>query len=258
MFPYFGNKYAKAKRYPPPAHSTIVEPFAGGAGYGVYWLERTENLQLVVVEQDPIVCDLWRRMLEPGAAAKIRALPDVQVGEYCRDTLPSLTLYRADRLRQSVGPNGFKVLKWMARDWPRIRERTASRAERLANRVTLIEGDYTMAPDVEATWFIDPPYQHQGKNEYSHGAGALDYDKLGTWCQSRAGQTIVCEGEGADWLPFTENHQVQRTTNTRRVSGHSTYSERVWLNPSSQGTLAAMNRYSNILDRLAGSQEGNL
>ncbi len=30
----------------------------------------------------------------------------------------------------------------------------------------------------------------------------MDFVALGSWCQQRLGQTIVCEYEGADWLPF--------------------------------------------------------
>ena len=30
----------------------------------------------------------------------------------------------------------------------------------------------------------------------------VDYEHLGDWCRSREGQVIVCEQQGADWLPF--------------------------------------------------------
>jgi 16S rRNA G966 N2-methylase RsmD len=54
--------------------------------------------------------------------------------------------------------------------------------------------------NVEATWFIDPPYQKAGK--YYTGHNKMDFEKLGEWCKSRKGQVIVCENQGADWLPF--------------------------------------------------------
>lgn len=31
----------------------------------------------------------------------------------------------------------------------------------------------------------------------------MDFDALATWCRSRTGQVIVCEQQGATWLPFT-------------------------------------------------------
>ena len=62
-------------------------------------------------------------------------------------------------------------------------------------------GDYSDATNSKATWFIDPPYQVGGKY-YKYGTKLLDYGFLSSWCKSRLGQVIVCEGEGGDWLPF--------------------------------------------------------
>lgn len=79
--------------------------------------------------------------------------------------------------------------------------------ERVASQVTtirhwqIIEGDYTAAPDLEATWFIDSPYEGAGRH-YVHGSRGIDYAALATWCRARRGQPIVCEQEGANWLPF--------------------------------------------------------
>jgi hypothetical protein len=84
---------------------------------------------------------------------------------------------------------------------------TAAMRERVAEQVTrirhwqIIEGDYSLAPDPLATWFIDPPYQGAGKY-YVHGSAGLDYGKLAKWCLARRGQPIVCEQPGAVWLPF--------------------------------------------------------
>jgi hypothetical protein len=61
------------------------------------------------------------------------------------------------------------------------------------------QGDYFLAPDARATWFIDPPYQDQGK-QYQHQID--DFDRLASWCRQRQGQVLVCESEGATWLPF--------------------------------------------------------
>lgn len=65
----------------------------------------------------------------------------------------------------------------------------------------IINGDYSLAPDVEATWYIDPPYIDKGR-WYTHGSSDIDYPKLGEWCTSRNGRVIVCENYGAEWLPF--------------------------------------------------------
>ena len=60
-------------------------------------------------------------------------------------------------------------------------------------------GSYEDIQNQPATWFIDPPYQKMGFY-YKHKD--IDYNHLSEWCLSRDGQIIVCENEGADWLPF--------------------------------------------------------
>ena len=71
----------------------------------------------------------------------------------------------------------------------------------VGDRIEIRQGDYRDAPDMEATWFIDPPYQHHG-SRYYHGSSGIDYPRLAEWAQSRTGQVIVCEASPADWLPF--------------------------------------------------------
>jgi site-specific DNA-adenine methylase len=77
--------------------------------------------------------------------------------------------------------------------------------ERLAKSVGKIShwevrcADYREIEDVEATWFIDPPYIGMGHHYHSD---ELDYETLASWCKSRRGQVIVCELSGASWLPF--------------------------------------------------------
>jgi hypothetical protein len=60
--------------------------------------------------------------------------------------------------------------------------------------------DYSEIENQEACWFIDPPYQVSGVHYRFHD---IDFDILAAWAGSREGQVIVCEQEGATWLPFT-------------------------------------------------------
>lgn len=113
FFSYFGGKWTLAPRYPKPEHGTIVEPFAGSAGYAIRYPDR----EVILVERAPV-----------------------------------------------------------------------------------IEGDYSAAPDVEATWFVDPPYIGS-RHHYLARVDSLR--SLSTWCRTRRGLTIVCEQDGAEWLPFT-------------------------------------------------------
>jgi hypothetical protein len=78
------------------------------------------------------------------------------------------------------------------------RERIAQNVERIRHW-RLIEGDYTDAPDVLATWYVDPPYAEAGKH---YSTRFSDYEGLAAWCRERKGQTMVCENVGATWLPF--------------------------------------------------------
>ena len=99
-----------------------------------------------------------------------------------------------------------------------MRARVASQVEHIRHW-RVIEGDYTTAPDIEATWFIDPPYQVAGKY-YKHPAKDIDFVALASWCRSREGQVMVCENEGATWLPFETFASIKKSqmTGTGNVS----------------------------------------
>jgi 16S rRNA G966 N2-methylase RsmD len=82
----------------------------------------------------------------------------------------------------------------------RARERIARDVPRIAHW-QIIEGDYTDAPDVEAAWFIDPPYQTKAGRHYKEQPD--DFAALGEWTQQRKGQVIACDQQGASWLPWS-------------------------------------------------------
>jgi hypothetical protein len=77
-------------------------------------------------------------------------------------------------------------------------------------------GDYKNLPDVESTWFIDPPYQFGGEH---YAVNDIDYSELADWCKIRKGQVIVCENTKTDWLPFTALTEItgQRTKTIEAV-----------------------------------------
>jgi hypothetical protein len=79
----------------------------------------------------------------------------------------------------------------------------------------IIEGDYTKAPNIEATFFVDPPYQSTG-DRYQPGARDLDFAKLGEWCLRRKGQVIVCERFDATWL-----NGLKRLGQLSAIGGHA-------------------------------------
>ena len=202
---YYGGKWRAAPRYPKPEHGIIVEPFAGAAGYAM----RYPDARVTLVEKYDVVAEIWRYLIGT-TAEEIRRIPLVE----CVDDLPAwvpqggrwlvgFAMNSAVVSPRRTLSSGRKKLRDMGRvyeGWSvQQRERVASQVERIRHWV-VIEGDYTLAPDIEATWFIDPPYNNRAGSYYVHAD--LDYAVLATWCQSRRGQVIVCENEGATWLPF--------------------------------------------------------
>jgi hypothetical protein len=104
-------------------------------------------------------------------------------------------------------------------------ERVASQVDRIRHW-QIIEGEYECAPNVEATWFIDPPYAKRGAGtRYRCSSAQIDFQRLSEFCQSRQGQVIVCEQEGADWLPFEFFHRAKANES---VSGGKISNEVVW------------------------------
>lgn len=61
---------------------------------------------------------------------------------------------------------------------------------------------YETIPEQRGTWFIDPPYQGYDGTLYPHKIN--NYLKLGLWCRQQKRQVIVCDQNGATYLPFRE------------------------------------------------------
>jgi hypothetical protein len=206
---YFGAKWRAVSqgRYPQPLRDTIVEPFAGAAGYALHWPERN----VILVERYHVVAEIWRWLIG-ASATEVRSVPLVDdvddlpstVAQGARwlvgfsmnaaTTTPRKAISRSARLLRDSG--GRKFYGWT----DALRERVAMQVDRIRHW-QIIEDDYTAAPDVEATWFVDPPYQTPG-HSYPHGPASINYAKLADWCRARRGQPIVCEQPGAGWLPF--------------------------------------------------------
>ena len=115
-------------------------------------------------------------------------------------------------VRRGDAHPGYKISKWAADG------SMNNRLNKLINILPEIKhwkiyfGDYRKLPNIEATWFIDPPYQHGGKRYKIHD---INYEELAEWCKTRNGQVIVCENSKANWMDFTplkKLHGQQYTT----------------------------------------------
>lgn len=230
---YYGGKWRAAKRYPAPLHRTIVEPFAGGAGYSL----RHYQHSVLLVERDERIAGVWRFL--------IRSRPEDVLG------LPLLRFGQAVEELPPCDPDGLNLIRTWVQAAPGsgARRRFSTRAlacfaenpmdpqywgpacrARIASQVgaikhwRLVEGDYTQAPNLKATWFIDPPYDNQAGRAYKYHE--LDYASLGTRCRARNGQTIVCENMGATWLPFRPLYQTSRAINGAKATKRAM--EAIW------------------------------
>lgn len=211
---YYGGKWRAAPRYPPPQHGTIIEPFAGAAGYALRYPER----RVILIERYRVIAEIWRYLIA-APAGEIRAIPDVEHVDDLPPWVPQGARWLVGFLMNSATTapcNSMSAGARRMRDSGRakiygwcdaIRERVASQVDSIRHW-TVIEGDYRDAPDVEATWYIDPPYQQAGRY-YQHGSDAIDFGALATWCRQRRGQVIVCEAAGANWLPFAPFAEIK-------------------------------------------------
>jgi hypothetical protein len=221
FFGYFGGKWRDALRhYPAPRHDTIIEPFAGSAGYSL----RYPSKRVVLCEIDLTIASIWHYLIHVSAE-EVLAIPDVPLD----GTIDDLRLAEEPRalvgmwLNRGVARPRKSPSKWM-RDrirpgsfWgERVRQTIASQLEHIRHwQIHNCSYDVTPFSD-DATWFIDPPYMGAG-HHYRHGADGLEFEELAVWCRSRPGQVIACENEGATWLPFRHLGSF-KTTRTDRQS----------------------------------------
>ena len=92
--------------------------------------------------------------------------------------------------------------------------RLASQVERIRHW-KIVEGTWDQAPDIEAHWHIDPPYQNPAGRVYQYNG--VNRRELAKWCKRRRGFVQVCENDGAKWLRFEPLSIVQ----THRARGYT-------------------------------------
>lgn len=195
MFYYYGRKKQIARHYPQPNFDTIVEPFAGSAAYSLHddnWRKR-----VILIEKDERVAKIWKWLIYEATEDEILKMPDLEIGQKTSDFLH--ILHAATKM--AFYYKTIKVTHVLARNW-RINKRHMAENLPKVRHWEIICGDYTEAPNIEATWFIDPPYRGDSGRGYNHGNDALSYESLAEWARSRKGEALFCEGEGADYLPF--------------------------------------------------------
>lgn len=257
VFSYYGGKSKIIDLYPEPKHGLIIEPFAGAAAYAFRHARLGSGRTAWINDLDGRVASIWEFLLSPDAAEWVRAVWPVKVEagrsylDYLGDGPPAglVELFRAEANQGTQGARGVhnQITSMGQKCWPRTKGKLLEIIPEISHwRFT--RRDYGELSNIEATWFIDPPYANPAGQRYRTGNG-LNYSSLGQWCKSRNGQSIVCENSGADWLPF------ESLGDHRRVSIRSRYQkanakEVIWTGgipadsievstPSSEGILIA-------------------
>jgi hypothetical protein len=166
---------------------------------------------VLLVEKNPTVARIWSWLIS-ASEAEIKSLPIHEPGEKvhpsvtgpARDWIGFWNAFGQVAPQEKMVPSAGSNPKFRGYFWNEtFRDRTADAVGRIRHWHVLC-CDYRDIVDVEATWFVDPPYV--GLNHYRQGD--IDYSDLALWCASRTGQVIVCENEGADWLPFEPFSEV--------------------------------------------------
>lgn len=229
FFAFYGGKWRAAPKYIPPAYGVVIEPFAGAAGYST----RYAHHKVFLVDKDPVIASLWKWLITSSyddvmqlpIMSNEQTVDDLNVpqeakyliGFWLNKGATSPCKSPSKWMREGLRPNSF---------WGEaVRKRIAEQV-RLIKHWEVLQDDYVAAPDVTATWFIDPPYQEAG-NHYRYPSRAINFGHLGTWCRTRKGQVMVCENVGADWLPFSPFLRSKSMESSRRKK--KSY-EAIWTN----------------------------
>jgi len=210
-----GRKKRIAHLYPEPECDIIVEPFAGSAAYSLHG-NRWERY-VILSDLDEYVYRVWL-YLKQVTIAELEKLPMLYKGDKLnkiRMLCPEerwLMAYHA-----SVGctnPEAVNVVtEWGSDKWLYGKKYIIENVHKIRHWLILNE-HYLDLPNIEATWFIDPPYQSSGYNY--HVNDIVSYDLLANWSLGRCGQLIVCEGTDACWLdfePFCKQVGISSTRN---------------------------------------------
>jgi len=212
MFSYYGSKSKIVQYYPKPRFKKIIEPFAGSARYSLmYW----QN-DILLIDKYDLVVKVWH-YLQNASKNDILKLPEMKVGM----ELDKMNLSDGERLllgffagQGSLEPRN-KVSPMAAHSF----NTTPNRYKNIANNLYKIkhwkikQGCYSDIDNVEATWFIDPPYMFGGEH-YKKNNKDVNYSDLAKWSKNRKGQVIVCENTKSNWLAFKPMKKLQGVSNT--------------------------------------------
>ncbi len=214
FFSFFGSKYRLARSlYPKPEHDMIIEPFAGSACYSLVHNTRSVTINDI----DPVIVGVWDFLIGSSADC-IRSLPLLEAGQsvddlsVCQEAKWFIGFWLNKGTSRPCKTMSAWAPKYPKQFWGEHKRSMVASQVHLINHWVTSNKQYYDLPNETACWFVDPPYQEAGTN-YKHGSSGIDYKALGAWCANRSGQIIVCENQGADWLPFAGPETLKNTRN---------------------------------------------
>jgi len=225
FFTFFGGKWRVALKYPIPNHDTIIEPFAGSAGYSLRYYDRKIHLNDI----DPIIFGVWDFLIKSSKQDILKLPIELDHVDDVKSCQEAKWLVGFWLNKGSTGPR-LTPSKWMRSKirpnshWGEaIRQRIADQIDKIKHW-KISNKEYFDIENRNATWFIDPPYKISGKlYRYKN----IDYKVCSNWCQNLFGQVTVCEQEGADWLNFKSFIEIKALEGKR---GSKKHKEVIWIN----------------------------
>jgi len=207
MFYYYGRKQRIVGHYPKPTKDIIIEPFAGSAAYAMEY----HTKDVILCEKNDKIANIWKYLISVSPE-EIMTLPLLVKGESLNDDEFS---YLSDDQKGVIGlflNPGSSTPKKSPGSFCAWNDKNKAKLAADVMKVKhwkIHHGDYRDLENVEATYFVDPPYQGSGGKYYKHGNKGFDYEYLSDWCKTRNGQVIVCENSEADWMEFETLVNIQ-------------------------------------------------
>lgn len=230
LFKLFGSKWSASKYYPTPEYDTIVEPFAGSAGYSLRHYQKSVR----IAESNTHVYNLWNWLINDAKEDDIRSIPlnipeGTDIRELGMTDGQNLLLKNWQRTNNvgncwTISPWGNKPGQWTENTRSRVAEQS-----QCIKHWNVYKNSSEVFDNTENTWFVDPPYLYN----YNYKT-TVDFESLGKTCNSLLGQVIVCEAtcpktqQVPGWLPFKP---FRRTVTSRRKANNNHHSnELIWTN----------------------------
>lgn len=202
MWSYYGAKTNIIDLYPAPKHAKIIEPFCGTARYALKYFDK----EVLLVDKYDVIIKIWK-WLQLCSPKDILDLPRTKAGDDLRDfsfDIEEQKMFMGFVVTYGTFCPGNIVSVSKSHSRGNFINFTLNRIAKNLYKIRHWEircGSYDDIPNETGTWFIDPPYQFGG-HKYKISNKHLNYDSLRDWCQSRAGQVMVCENTKATWMDF--------------------------------------------------------